>query len=367
MIGNIYLVGGAVRDKILNTPSHDRDWVVTGSSPENLLAAGFTPVGADFPVFLHPETKEEYALARTERKTGAGHKGFDVYFDQSVTLEEDLSRRDLTINSIAMDSDGNFIDPFNGQEDLKNGILKHVGVAFSEDPLRILRVARFNAKFPTFTVHPATTTLMKTMVANGALTEISGERLFNECVKALSTSAPWKFFETLHDVGGDEIVFGGSCDVLNIQKALSMPGVSSLPPEWIMALAFSRSGLSQARLESTAIRQKWPNDFSQSLRLVSFLESSFMQPPHDGAKLYQLAKQADAFRRPERFIQFLQAIKTQTDIDITPIINAVSAVKNIHLEAALANVPNHKKNEQADRLKCECFSASFNQNKLKLY
>ncbi|MFL6658548.1 MAG: multifunctional CCA tRNA nucleotidyl transferase/2'3'-cyclic phosphodiesterase/2'nucleotidase/phosphatase, partial [Massilia sp.] len=162
-----YIVGGAVRDGLLGIPVQDRDWVVVGATPEQMLALGFRPVGKDFPVFLHPETQEEYALARTERKTAPGYRGFVFHTSPEVTLEQDLVRRDLTINAIARAPDGTLVDPFGGQADLKNRIFRHVSDAFLEDPVRILRLARFAARFPDFTVAPETLTLMRGMVAAG--------------------------------------------------------------------------------------------------------------------------------------------------------------------------------------------------------
>ena len=176
----IYLVGGAVRDKLLGLAVKDRDYVVVGATPEDMVAQGFRPVGADFPVFLHPDTKEEYALARTERKTGRGYKGFTVYAAPDVTLEDDLRRRDLTINAMAEAADGTLIDPYCGAVDLRAGILRHVSEAFSEDPVRILRVARFNARFAKwgFKVAHATNTLMRRMVDNGEVDALVAERVW---------------------------------------------------------------------------------------------------------------------------------------------------------------------------------------------
>ena len=169
----IYLVGGAIRDRLLNYPVTERDWVVVGGTEKQLLELGYTPVGKDFPVFLHPNSKEEYALARLERKTGQGHKGFECDASQSVTLEDDLLRRDLTINAIAESSTGELIDPYGGRKDLDNCILRHVSTAFEEDPLRILRLARFKAKLTNFTVHESTFELMRHMVARGDLRAVS--------------------------------------------------------------------------------------------------------------------------------------------------------------------------------------------------
>jgi tRNA nucleotidyltransferase (CCA-adding enzyme) len=196
----IYCVGGAVRDRLLGLPVQDHDWVVVGSTPEEMAALGYTPVGSDFPVFLHPETHEEYALARTERKTAAGYKGFNVYASPDVTLEQDLLRRDFTVNAIAQDTDGNLIDPYNGQADLKAGILRHVSDAFAEDPVRILRGARFAARFG-FTFAPETLALMKTMVTNGEVDALVAERVWQELARGLMEKHPSRFFTTLRECG----------------------------------------------------------------------------------------------------------------------------------------------------------------------
>ena len=198
-----YLVGGAVRDELLDLPQKDQDYVVVGATPEHMIAAGFSQVGKDFPVFLHPKTKEEYALARVERKTAPGYHGFEVRADASVTLEEDLQRRDLTINAIAKDEHGNLVDPYNGQRDLKLGVLRHVSEAFAEDPVRILRVARFMARYGKqgFTVAPETMDLMKTMVANGEVDHLVPERVWAEMSKALTEPQPSAFLSTLRACG----------------------------------------------------------------------------------------------------------------------------------------------------------------------
>ncbi|PIR09930.1 MAG: multifunctional CCA addition/repair protein [Gallionellaceae bacterium CG11_big_fil_rev_8_21_14_0_20_60_62] len=196
----IYCVGGAVRDRLLGLPVRDHDWVVVGSTPEEMVSRGFKPVGADFPVFLHPGTHEEYALARTERKTAAGYKGFNVYAAPDVTLEQDLLRRDFTINAIAEDTDGKLIDPYHGQADLKAGVLRHVSDAFAEDPVRILRGARFAARFD-FSFAPETLALMRRMVANGEVDALVVERVWQELARGLMEKHPSRFFLTLRECG----------------------------------------------------------------------------------------------------------------------------------------------------------------------
>lgn len=191
----IYLVGGAVRDALLGLPIKDKDWVVVGATPQEMLDAGYQQVGRDFPVFLHPQTREEYALARTERKSGSGYTGFTCYAAADVTLEADLQRRDLTINAIARDDDGEIIDPYNGRDDLENRLLRHVSSAFSEDPLRVLRVARFAARYAHlgFRIADETMTLMRDMTAAGELEHLTPERVWKETEGALTTRNPQVF------------------------------------------------------------------------------------------------------------------------------------------------------------------------------
>ena len=204
----IYLVGGAVRDSLLNIDVKDKDWVVVGSTPNEMGSLGYQAVGQDFPVFLHPKTKEEYALARTERKSGQGYKGFTCYAEPDVTLEEDLLRRDLTINAIAKADNGELIDPYHGQKDLTNRLLRHVSDAFVEDPLRVLRVARFAARFHYlgFTIAPETMTLMKTLVDSGELSHLTPERVWQEWEKSLSNQHPEIFLSVLKECGALAIV-----------------------------------------------------------------------------------------------------------------------------------------------------------------
>lgn len=205
----VYLVGGAVRDSLLGHPYQEKDYVVVGATPEHMLAQGFQPVGKDFPVFLHPETKEEYALARTERKSGKGYHGFQFFTDTTVSLEEDLIRRDLTINAIAMDQDGKLYDPYGGQTDLENKTLRHVSEAFAEDPLRVLRVARFAARYSAYGFHiaPETLQLMQTMAESGELDALTPERVWKETSRALLEDHADIYFQTLRDCGALKHLF----------------------------------------------------------------------------------------------------------------------------------------------------------------
>ncbi|PAV11353.1 multifunctional CCA tRNA nucleotidyl transferase/2'3'-cyclic phosphodiesterase/2'nucleotidase/phosphatase [Arsenophonus sp. ENCA] len=223
----IYLVGGAVRDQLLGLPVSDRDWVVVGATPDDLIKLGFQQVGKDFPVFLHPKTREEYALARTERKTGVGYTGFSCYAAPDVTIEEDLLRRDLTINAIAQTEDGQLIDPYNGERDIKNLLLRHVSAAFAEDPLRILRVARFAARLANqkFTIANETQSLMKKMVFNHEFSTISAERVWGETEKALQSLSPEIYFRVLYDCGALAILFP------EINQLFGIPAAAKSHPE----------------------------------------------------------------------------------------------------------------------------------------
>ena len=219
-----YLVGGSVRDQLLGLPTKDNDWVVVGASPEQMLRHGFRSVGKDFPVFLHPETNEEYALARTERKTAPGYKGFAVHAAPDVTLEQDLARRDLTINAIAQTADGKLIDPYNGQQDLKDKILRHVSPAFCEDPVRVLRIARFAARF-NFTIADETKVLIQHMVDSNELDHLVAERVWQELAKALETEQPSLFFTSLRGAGALKSLFP------EVDRLFGVPQVPKWHPE----------------------------------------------------------------------------------------------------------------------------------------
>ncbi len=223
----IYLVGGAVRDELLRVSCTDRDWVVTGATPEQMLSKGFRPVGKDFPVFIHPQTGEEYALARTERKVSIGYHGFQFNTATDVTIEQDLMRRDLTINAIARNSDGQLIDPFNGQADLQQRVLRHVSDAFAEDPLRVLRAARFCAKLAPFdfTIDPGTGRLMGELSRSGELQSLAAERVFAEVKKSLGYPHPQRFFDALRDCGALQVLLP------ELDRLYGVPQVAAHHPE----------------------------------------------------------------------------------------------------------------------------------------
>jgi len=223
----IYLVGGAVRDKYLQRPVVDRDWVVVGATAQDMLNAGYQPVGRDFPVFLHPQTHEEYALARTERKVAAGYAGFQFYADKDVTLQQDLLRRDLTINAMAEDKQGNLIDPYNGLNDLQQGILRHISPAFAEDPVRILRIARFAARYG-FQIAPETMHLMQNMVSAGEVNALVPERVWLELAKGLMEKQPRRMIETLQACGALEIILPEIAALFGVpQRAEFHPEIDS--------------------------------------------------------------------------------------------------------------------------------------------
>jgi len=316
----IYLVGGAVRDQLLNLPIHERDWVVVGSTPEAMRALGYQQVGKDFPVFLHPNTHEEYALARTERKTAVGYKGFAVHASPEVTLEEDLIRRDLTINAIAQNADGKLIDPFNGQEDLQEGFLRHVSPAFVEDPVRILRVARFAARFARFGFRVAhgTHALMKKMVANGEVDALVSERVWKELSRALGEAHPEKFFTVLHACGALTRILPQLAELFPATESSHRAS----PPAALQALIEASKSTKDSRIRFAALFRhlpleqlkslcqhlRVPNEYAELSELLVQHFETLQHADHLNAEaLLELLERTDAFRRHARFKLLLQA------------------------------------------------------------
>jgi len=307
----IYTVGGAVRDELLGLPVKDRDHVVVGATPEEMIRLGFKPVGREFPVFLHPETHEEYALARTERKVGRGYHGFEFYAAPDVTLEQDLARRDLTINAIAEDENGAIIDPFNGAADLKAGILRHVSSAFAEDPVRILRVARFAARYG-FSIAPETLDLMRRMVAGGEADALVAERVWQEVAQGLMEERPSRLFEVLRECGALarialelDALFegGGDAEALG---ALDAAARSSAPLE-VRFAALARA-LDPLPVESLAGRLKAPAACRDLALLAARHANTIVDAGELGAEeLLELFDATDAWRRPERFSELVAA------------------------------------------------------------
>lgn len=321
-----YLVGGAVRDRLLGLAVKDRDWVVVGATAQQLAAQGYRPVGRDFPVFLHPQTREEYALARTERKSGRGHGGFVFYAAADVTLEEDLQRRDLTINAMAEDIHGRIIDPCNGQQDLHNRLLRHVSPAFIEDPLRVLRVARFAARLTHagFTIATETMVLMGQMSAEGELDSLSPERIWQETAKALGEPDPATYFRTLIDCGALHALlpswqrlFQENPDAL---AALALAADAGAPlPVRFACLFPPTEPVSADQLKAVCQRMRCPRAFAEPALLVNRhypqLCALVRQPTAEG--VLALFEQTDALRKPERFEVVLASCQQLAQVNAT--------------------------------------------------
>ena len=345
---NIYLVGGAVRDELLGYPYHEHDWVVVGATPEQLVATGYQPVGKDFPVFLHPETHEEYALARTERKHGHGYGGFSFYTEPDVTLEQDLARRDLTINAMARDDQGTLIDPYGGRQDLEARILRHVSPAFAEDPLRVLRVARFAARYHHlgFTLAPETLALMHQLVDEDEMEHLVAERVWKETSRALLEHDPDIFFTLLREVGALarlmpelDALFGvpqppqhhpevdtGIHTMMVLQQAARLSdelvvrfaallhdlGKGVTPPEqWPRHIGHEQRGLPLIR--TFCERLNVPKDCRDLALLVAEFHTHIHRALElKASTLLKVFQRADLFRRPERLNQILLACKADS-------------------------------------------------------
>lgn len=336
-----YVVGGAVRDRLLGLPVQDRDWVVVGATPEEMLALGFRPVGKDFPVFLHPRSNEEYALARTERKSGRGYHGFTVHAAPDVSLEEDLLRRDLTINAIAEAEDGSLIDPYGGRADLERRIFRHVSPAFAEDPVRVLRVARFAARFTDFSLAPETLALMRRMVDDGEVDHLVAERVWQELARGLMEALPSRMIRTLRDCGalarilpevdrlfgvpqpveyhpevdtGEHVMLvvdhaAATAQPLAVRWACLMHdlGKGDTPPE-VLPHHYGHEAQSAVRAKAVSERLRAPVE-CRDLAVIFAREHGVL---HQVEKLrpetiVKLLERADALRRPERFELLLAA------------------------------------------------------------
>lgn len=342
----IYTVGGAVRDELLGLAVKDRDHVVVGATPEQMVVLGYRPVGKDFPVFLHPKTHEEYALARTERKTGRGYKGFQVHASPEVTLEEDLARRDLTINAIARDDAGSLTDPFNGQSDIEQKVLRHVSAAFIEDPVRILRVARFAARFTHFTVASETMELMQWMVGNGEVDALVSERVWQELAKGLMEAKPSRMFQVLRECGALQKILPELDKLWGVpQPAQHHPEIDtgvhimmvidyaasrnySLPvrfaalthdlgkgttPKDLLPRHIGHEQRSVELLKDVCKRLRVPNECRELAQIVAKYHGKVhtveqMRP----ATVVQFLYDVDAIRQPQRFREFLQACESDS-------------------------------------------------------
>lgn len=319
----IYLVGGAVRDQLLNLPVKERDYVVVGATVADMLSQGYRQVGKDFPVFLHHKTKEEYALARTERKTGRGYTGFSFDASPQVTLEEDLKRRDITINAIAQDLDTKrLIDPYGGKADLDKKILRHVSSAFVEDPVRILRVARFAARFAElgFTVAPETIELMKAMVQEGEVDALVAERVWKELERALAEKHPEKFFEVLKECGADAVLFDQQKDAFNLKALIRSVELS---PESSVRFAALLQNQTEMQIKTLCDRYRIPTDYRELALLVARFCSQYQHATQLSAEeLLNLLQSVDAFRRKDRFENFLLVCEACSDNSSSPFLTS---------------------------------------------
>jgi len=339
----IYSVGGAVRDELLGLPVQDRDYVVVGATPERMAELGFRPVGRDFPVFLHPDTHEEYALARTERKTAPGYRGFAFHADPGVTLEQDLLRRDLTVNAMAKGEDGRLIDPFGGRRDLQARVLRHVSPAFAEDPVRILRIARFAARFADFTVAPETNQLMRAMVAAGEVDALVPERVWQELARGLMEDKPSRMFEVLRACGAlarilpeldalwgvpqppqhhpeidtgvhvmmviDTAAAGRLALPVRVAALLHDLGKGATPPaEWPRHHGHEGHGV--ALVQAVCRRLRIPND-CQELAVMTAREHGNVARALElrMSTVVTLLERCDVFRKPQRFVEMLRAVE----------------------------------------------------------
>ncbi|WBY03617.1 multifunctional CCA addition/repair protein [Ramlibacter tataouinensis] len=336
-----YMVGGAVRDALLGLPVNDHDWVVVGATPQEMVAAGYLPVGRDFPVFLHPETREEYALARTERKTGRGYHGFAFHADPSVTLEDDLGRRDLTINAMARDEQGRLVDPYGGRMDLQARVLRHVTEAFREDPVRILRVARFAARFSDFGIAPETLELMRGMVAAGEADALVPERVWQELARGLMERRPSRMFEVLRECDALERLLPEVDRLWGVpQRAEYHPEVDTgvhllmvldmsarlqarLPvrfaclthdlgkgttPASVLPRHIGHEERSARLLKQLAQRLRVPTECSELADVVAREHGNIHRSGEFGpAAVVRLLERCDAFRKPQRFADVLLA------------------------------------------------------------
>ena len=341
----IFRVGGCVRDALLGeagtgdaaaagAPKRDRDWVVVGATVQQMLDLGFRPVGKDFPVFLHPETQEEYALARTERKTGPGYRGFEPHAAPDVTLEQDLARRDLTINAMALDTDGNLVDPYGGKRDLEARVLRHVSPAFAEDPVRILRLARFAARFPDFTVAPETQALMRTMVREGEADALVPERVMQEIARGLMERLPSRMLRVLDECGLIDRLYAELEDLPATEAALDRSAERGLllPARFAVLANACRSPRAVADFLG---KLRAPQEAAQLARLLVELRDALANATAAFA-VVEVLERGDAFRRPERFELLLQSHEACTETSADRFRLALKAASNVDAGALAA-------------------------------
>nr|WP_115853567.1 polynucleotide adenylyltransferase [Kushneria indalinina] len=329
----VYCVGGAVRDDLLGIAHDDRDWVIVGATSEKMRERGFRPVGRDFPVFLHPHTHEEYALARTERKSGHGYTGFEVHAAPEVTLEEDLARRDLTINAMAQDSSGQRVDPFRGVEDCRSGTLRHVSTAFVEDPLRILRTARFLARFRPrgFAVADETMALMKTMVAEGEVAHLVAERVWQEIERTLGEPDSAAFFELLQQCGALDVLMPALAEVLDVGLA-RMSAAETPMARWALLTA----DLPHEALASLCERYRVPGEWRDRALMVVRSRALLSSSP-DADQVLAWAQAMDAWRRQARLDEVLVMLATgDFGLPVTLLADALDRARRISPQSLMA-------------------------------
>lgn len=353
----IYAVGGAIRDTLMGLPVHDIDYVVVGSNVEEMIAKGYRPVGKDFPVFLHPDTQAEYALARTERKTGKGYKGFMFYADPTVTLEQDLERRDLTINAMAQEVDqecnrvGPILDPYNGQQDLAAKVFRHVSDAFAEDPLRLLRIARFAARFPTFTIAAQTMKALQAIVQSNELAALSAERIWQELARGLMAEKPMRMFQVLLDTGAAKTL---------LPSALTLQLTQELAREELIVRLHSTHALLEYRcavvlmhLPSELIRSwaecvRMPKEVRDFCEIFSELYQLIEKTASAAAGVYEPVdvltwfNRADAWRKPERTLDLL-GLAQSISLSIQPLMTSLQQTQALNTAAVIASIPSENR------------------------
>jgi len=349
----VYAVGGAIRDTLMGLPVHDIDYVVVGSSVEEMIAQGYRPVGKDFPVFLHPDTQAEYALARTERKTGKGYKGFMFYADPSVTLEQDLERRDLTINAMAQEvgADGKWVgpilDPYNGQQDLAAKVFRHVSDAFAEDPLRLLRIARFAARFPEFSVAPETMEALKAIVQSNELSALSAERIWQELARGFTASKPMRMFQVLLDTGAAKVLLP-----LTLTSNLAKEDYREQLISYLHASGSrleDRCAVTLMELPASDIRSwsecvKMPNEVRDFSEIFSELNLLIEKTIGDTGGVYQAAdvlawfNRADVWRKSDRGHALLDLAK-RIGLNVSALITAMHSAQSLNTAGVIDGIP----------------------------
>jgi tRNA nucleotidyltransferase (CCA-adding enzyme) len=365
----IYAVGGAIRDTLMGLPVHDIDYVVVGSSVDEMIAKGFRPVGKDFPVFIHPETQAEYALARTERKTGQGYKGFHFYADPSVTLEQDLSRRDLTINAMAREvgADGKqfgpIIDPYNGQQDLAAKVFRHVSDAFAEDPLRLLRIARFSARFPEFSIADETMSALTAIVQSGELNALSAERIWQELARGLVATRPMHMFQVLLNTGAAKTLLPSTLKEKLTEepfreKLIAYLNVNGNSLEERCAICLMDLPVSEIRAWAECVRMPIEvRDFSEIFSELRILTQKYAQTTYQAVDVLAWFNRADVWRKPDRS-QALLNLADKIGLNVLALTAAMRNAQALNTAEIIAGV------EAQDRSNGERIGSAFESARL---